>query len=286
MNRRDWDKLKKDLENGIYKMIRLVQIFPDGEPRVIITYNKFTKTGELINRFNYIRNKVDSGQLPPGDYELNLRVSPTNNTMVDILKFSIKPKSVVLNDNTIVDKTSEQETEDMNNVDFDDYVALIKANAELKATNTYLIQELEFYKRELKFYQDNRSSNMPATLQDAPQEKSVAEIITNTLGDTFASAVPILDKYFDLQTRRLDLEEKKITTNTPTKPKAKKMAKSIEEIAELTADELYDLEESDPDEFNRRLDDLEAKNPELYDMVCEILGIEIEEEEDQEEEQE
>jgi hypothetical protein len=34
------------------------------------------------------------------------------------------------------------------------------------------------------------------------------------------------------------------------------------------------------------LDDLEAKNPELYDMVCEILGIEIEEEEDQEEEQE
>lgn len=284
MNRRDWDKLKKDLENGIYKMIRLVQIFPDGEPRVIITYNKFTKTGELINRFNYIRNKVDSGQLPPGDYELNLRVSPTNNTMVDILKFSIKPKSVVLNDNTIVDKTSEQETEEMNNVDFDDYVNLIKENAELKATNTYLIQELEFYKRELKFYQDNRS-NTPATLQDAPQEKSMAEIITNTLGDTFASAVPILDKYFDLQTRRLDLEEKKITTNTPQKSKPKKMAKSIEEIAELTADELYDLEESDPDEFNRRLDDLEIKNPELYDMVCEILGIEIEEEEDQEEQE-
>lgn len=284
MIKRDWDRLKKELENGIYKMIRLVQILPDGEARVIITYNKFTKAGELINRFNYIRNKVDTGQLTPGDYELHLRVSPTNNTMVDVLKFSIKPKSVVLSD-TIVDKTSEQETEEMNSVDFDDYVNLIKANADLKATNNYLIQELEFYKRELKFYQDNRS-NTPATLQDAPQEKSTAEIITNTIGDAFASAVPIMEKYFDMQSRRLDLEEKKISENPKPKTLKKKMGKSIEEIAEKTADELYELEQTNPEEFDRRLDVLEERNPELYEMVCEILGIEVDEEDEGEGEQE
>jgi hypothetical protein len=42
----------------------------------------------------------------------------------------------------------------------------------------------------------------------------------------------------------------------------------------------------DDDAFNKEMDALEQDDPELYDRVCEILGVEEEEEESDEEPEE
>jgi len=279
MKQRDWDKLKKELQAGTWKMIRLVELLPDNETHIVVPFNSASKPDEVLTRLAYIKKKVDNG-LPAGDYQIECRVTPTNARLVDVFPFTIKPKQITLRDD-VEDKTKEQIEDMPNNVDFDDYVDLIKENAELKAQNSVLIQEVNFYKKELDLYRQNKTH--PSLQENAP-EKSTTEIIVSTIGEGFASAVPIIQEMFNLQHRKLDIEEKKLTnTKKPNAKKTMGKKQTIEERAQEIADELYNIEEENPDEFDRRLDELEEKDASLYELVCEILGIEEEEEEDEEE---
>ncbi len=282
MTRKDWNKIEDNIKTGLYKLVRLVEVTDDGKTRTVINNNKITGNGAM-DRLAYIKSKVDS--LPPGKYNVECRISPTNHTIVDSYPLEIKERNIVLT-NGVEDHTKNQE--EMNTVDFDDYVRLIKENASLTAMNTMLETEKEFYKKEYFSLRDSGVTKHSGLSDEGEKEKTGFEIAATTLENCMTGLLPVLQEHFSVQREKIDLQKKQLSAGQTKKikPMGKKKLKSVEEIAQDKADELYELSLEDEDAFNDQLDELEESDPEIYQLVCEILEIEEEEQEEEEEEEE
>lgn len=280
MTKRDWDKIDKGIKSGMYKLVRLVKITDESNPEITVPFNKITgQSGGALERFEYIRSKID--QLKPGHYQIQCRLSPNNQGITDCYDIVIKTRDVTLT-NGIEDHTNKQE--EMSTVDFEDYVRLIKENASLTAMNTMLETEKEFYKKEYLSLRDAGVTKSTGLNDSGEKEKGTMEIVASTLENCFAGAMPILQEHFNIQREKIDLQKQQLSSGRIKTNKTmgvKKKLKTIEELAEEKADELYEISETDPEEFENQLDELEANDNELYQLVCEILEIEESEEEEE-----
>lgn len=284
MTVKDWNKITRNISNGTYKMVRLARINKGSKDDILVSFNKVTsKTTEAIDRLNYIKSKI--GDLEPGHYQVQCRVSPSNNSIQDCFNLIIEEKKMIqINANgngehKVLDKTAEQ-VETMN-IDFKDYINAVTEAAELRAINAQLVIERDMYK---KLLENGGGVQVRQLADEAPKEKSVTEIITSSLGDSMASLLPVAEQYFGLQQRKLDIEEKKLNLASKGNMVKKIKKRDLQAEAEDLEEELRTLCDNDPDEYNAYLDELEEEDPELYEMVCSVLGIEEEEEEEEEEE--
>jgi hypothetical protein len=285
MTRREWDHIKKNIEGGVYKLIRLAKLNLAGKYDIVIPFNKVTALG-ITERYNYIKSRVDQNGLEPGTYQVQCRLSPTNAAITDTYQIVVTERRPMNIGTNIEDKTQEQISDNDMNIDFDDHIKLIRENASLTALNALLETERDHYKSELSKLKSNGLGDAAV-----PIAKTTGEIIANTLTDIAPGLINLGDKFMSLMEKRLDNDTLRINSNQPKAPTKKiapkPMAKTLEQEAQEEAEYLQELNESDPEKFEAELDALEQEDPELYDMVCDILGIEYDEEEGtQNEEQE
>jgi len=111
------------------------------------------------------------------------------------------------------------------------------------------------------------------------------------LSDAMPSITPILDRYFDIEEKKLDLQKMKmqgvkkpIQRPGQKQPGQNQQRKPIEVGTQghMNLIEHYFNTEQD-DKLNLELDKLFEYDEELYNKVCDKLGIESEEEEEEEE---
>lgn len=280
MTRKQYNEIKGRIENGTYKMVRLC----NGKGEVIISYNKVsTKDNKFVlERFEYIKLKIDK-DLEPGEYQVQCKVTPNNNKLVDVYKI-VKTESTAIIINDVEDKTNEQE-EDMSGVDIKEHIKIIKENAENKALIKFLEMERDHYQ---KLYNSLAKTN-PALSDGNPAEttESTAKIVTTGVTDALAGMMGLAEKWFEQGNKKLELEEKKLTSGkvkiNKTMNTTKKKFKTIEQQAEEVADAMQELYEANPDQYEEEMDSMQDNNPELYELVCSILGVEEEGDEEEEE---
>ncbi len=105
------------------------------------------------------------------------------------------------------------------------------------------------------------------------------------LKEALPSVTPILDRYFDLEEKKLNLlqlkqERKPLQRSSSNKSEHKKIIPIVTGSQQhLELIELYYNKKLD-DKLSKELDKLEDFDYELYKQVCNKLGIEIEEEEE------
>jgi len=276
MNKNDWAKIRESIEKGVYKMVRLIRVYDNGKTEVIAPYNR--KTGkEALERFDYLQMK--SSTLCAGNYEVQCKIGANANSITDSYKLSIKERRMINipinSDDNIQDKTNEQST--MENISLDDHIELIKECAMLKANVQVLERDVAFYKHEMANLQTQLINKGLSDNQGQGEDKNV---MATMLNDAMPSLINGFDKLLNVLDKREDTKQMQLSSGHVKKIGMPKKRQTIEDIANDYADLLEPLMESDPDKFNTELDTLEQEQPDVYDIVCELLELEEEEEEE------
>jgi hypothetical protein len=284
MNKNDWAKIHENFTKGVFKLIRLVRVETDGKHTVLVAYNR--KTGkEALERFEYIKMKCEN--LPTGKYQVQCKSSANLNGLTDAYELNVKEKLMLhLNkDGNIEDKTKEQTT--MENISLHEYIELVQKCATLEANERVLTSEVKFYKGEMERLQVALTNKGLADgSENGGGGNGVWEVLGNTLKEVAPSLMNLSDRYINVLEKREENKSVQLSNGKVKKLPMKQKAKTIEEIAEEYADILEPLMESDPEKFNDELDLLEQEQPDVYEIVCELLGIEEEEEEEEGEQEE
>lgn len=264
-----YNKLKNGIQQGIYKSIRLIQVKDDGSKDFLTKFSSVKQKDSALERLKYIKYLLDE-KLPPGNYKIEAQTGVgSNNSFNEYFDVPIKTRvtiPIIHNENgnssqSIEDKTNDTET--MRETDLEELKELYKTNAELEAT----VKVLELRIKLLEAEKQN------APLAD-PVKTSTAETIMKGLSDHAGPLLGIFDEYFKLANRKLDLAEKN--------GKVKKVAPGKKTYEQILA-ELQSLEESDPDKFNKLMDQYKASSPTVYQRL--LKDLEYEEDDDQEDEE-
>jgi hypothetical protein len=272
-NKKYLSQISDAIENGIYKSVRLVKTDPVTREKIIlIPFSKITEPEKGVARLKHIRHQIEK-VLEPGDYIIECRTGALASSLVDMFPIKIParyvPAPVQQGENqsstaiqeSIEDKTFEQET--MQNIDFDDYVALIKEVEKLKAEKALLMTQLEMMQRQPQL------SEPAATAGD----KAI-----QALADHAPSILGIFQQFMNQRDEQIKLERDKMrgSNSRGFKKKVETRKPTREEILY----EMAALQERDPDSFDATLDEMEEQDPELYEYICENLQIEFEDDED------
>jgi hypothetical protein len=270
LTKKVYDTIKQGLTQGVYKNVRLIKKNENGTSEVLITWAQVGKPDESLRRFEHIILLINK-KLGAGNYVIECRTGEGRYSIKDSFEVTKKEpvqiqivggeKKEGLKDETI-DKTLEQET--MQQIDWDDYVKLIKEVEALKAEKAVLILQLEMA---------NKVPVQP--LNDGP--KTTLDKVLSSLNDHIPTALSIVDKIISQRDKQLEIERQKLDMkqSKPTPLKNKFMTEQL-------VQELEGLYETDEEKFNQVLDELEQKDKKLYNTVCERLGL-FEDTEDYEE---
>jgi hypothetical protein len=273
MTSKTYYEIKKNIDSGNYKLVRLVQEVEGQKlPEVIIEYNSVAGDSKKLanERLDFIRTKCNKF-LPAGEYIVQCRMSKQNKSTID--QYNVTVTRAVVLTNNVEDKTKEQTTE-MESIHLDEHIKLIHENARLTALITQLQFENEWYKK--------HGGSNPTTLADGspiPKEKTGEELLSNVLSEALPGIMNLGDRYFGLEEKRLSLENNRIKSGLVKKGGMKKIVKK-KTFEQQAQEEAAYMDKLQGDRFDREMDELEQDDPELYDAVCEILGIEEEEEEE------
>lgn len=142
-------------------------------------------------------------------------------------------------------------------------------NKFLKQQNDLLQKKINELESELKEVE---------TLSESSENKGgLTDLIKDSGGilkGLAEAALPALDRYFDIQQKRIELEEKKLMLTAPKKQQAPAAPKQIEigskEHLQLIEKAYNDENE---EELNKHLDALEQHLPDLYLQVMEKLNL-------------
>jgi hypothetical protein len=266
--RQVYNKIKAGLKSGLYKGIRLSKIV-EGEKEILVPFNRINP-GQGLERFEYIQNKLELNSMP-GEYLIECRTGLVPSSIVD--EFTISIKSKMLPPDSGEKETHEKEeylhpeVETMNDIDFEEYKRLVEENAKLKGNEQILLFKI-------KMLEDDRAK----PLADAP---STGGGIIAALSEHAPSIIGAFDEFLKTQNRKLDIEEKKLDNRKgyPVKKKNTARTTARQKSKEDILEEMINLEQTDPEGFDKTLDDMEVQNPELYNFICDAMGLEEEEEE-------
>jgi len=263
-NSKVYQKIKSGLDSGIFKTLRLVNFDKDENPDILIPYSKL-ETKECYSRLEMIKFKVENGELPPGNYAIQCRSNWLKSGIVETFPLSIQERKMIPFKIPNKDETIE-EPEVMSNhqVDFEDYVDLIKENAKLKAdlqlANIQLKMQADFYKDMLK--------QQPQALNDSAKEKTTSERVFESIETIAPSLMGLAEKLLDQREKQISLEERKLDKVT-----VKKKGDMAKQKMDNLIKRLETLYEQDPERFDAEMDDLEQRNPEAYAYACKVLEI-------------
>jgi hypothetical protein len=148
-------------------------------------------------------------------------------------------------------------------------------------------QTISDLKNEINLLKLERTS-LQEQLQEALDENELSEptapsenMMQTFLKETMPSVMPVLDRYFDLEEKKLNLLELKAgkkpmqRSNNVQRPQPEKRIQIVTGSQQhLELIEIYYKKNQD-DKLGLELDKLEAHDFELYKNVCEKLGIDI-----------
>lgn len=260
------EDIEVNILKGLFPYVRLL----DAAGGVIVSAKKTRGNAERIRaHWNFIRQKIEY-ELPDGEYIIECAYDAARKNVHQY--FYIKepgfvpaPKPVELHKPTVkMDK---------------DYIETIKENAQLSATNTFLIQQNELLSR--------RISELEAALEEATEEAEEKELseapnqMVTGLKEIWAQAAPMLDHYFALRNRELELKYK----NPQQSPGEKKIPRKVpvsnpanSALYKQQFDTLNALFESNDEnkinEANAILDQLSVQNLPLYNQLIKDLNLE------------
>lgn len=282
-----WNKIEGGLNSGIYKMVRLVRILSDGTQQVIVPYNKESEPAKAPEKLKFIKHKIQD--LPVGTYEVQARVSFVKGSFEDKFRFTIDPHRPIPigegNNDDDQEPIATQQIMNGSEIDLDDYIKVIKENAQLSARVDMLEVERDHWKN---LYRSGGSEKK--TLSDAPPEKSVAELAFATLSEALPGLIGLGDKFMSQRDKSLEIEEKRLSMGEapPQQQNGKKVAiKKPQQHTMQSIADMYDkMLDEDPVRANLELDKIQEENPKLYEYLCEELDLDGDDEEEEEEDPE
>lgn len=149
-------------------------------------------------------------------------------------------------------------------------LAYQKEISDLKSEVKTLQMEIAYLNQQLEEEDDS--------LKDGENKSSPENSIVTFLKETIPAFIPMFDKHFELQERKLNLEEMKLNKKPVQMVNSKQAGKPIVVGTQEHMNLIESYFNSDnEDALNRELDKLEAYDENLYKQVCQTLGIEIEE---------
>lgn len=266
--------IKEGIQNGTYKRIRIVRILENSEREILITYNGYVRGGEesTVKRLDYIKNQIDR-ILPPGNYVIECATTPNGNSgIVDSFKIIKSPVTIPIvqakennNNENIEDHTTTQEP--MAEFDLDEYKDLLRQISKLESIVEVQKLQIEHLKEQLA----------KAPLNDQGQGSGVMKMIE----EHAPVALGILDKFLSQRDKAMDLKDRELAlaenghTSNGHGHKKKKFIRQVEQqkSKEEILQDMQDLSASDPAAFEATLDDMEKKNPALYDYICNEMDL-------------
>lgn len=225
---------------------------------------------KIDSHLNVIASRLKSELYPDGIYYVLMAQSINKTKSPDrypITKGVLKPehleeKAPV----TIVTKAESVLT-------WDSALSMQKQISDLTAEVTRLKFENNLLQSELDNIEDNEDN------EGLSETKSGTQMF---LSETLPSLMPVLDRWFQHEDKKLDLERLKLQQKTKSNIKPQRKPIVVGSQEHLNIIEHY-YNTTQDDKLSRELDRLEAANFDLYKQVCEKLKIDIEEEEEEEE---
>lgn len=142
------------------------------------------------------------------------------------------------------------------------------------------VNQLEFESNELHKQVEELEAELEEN-EGLQEEQSQPNNIVTFLKEAIPSITPLLDRHFDLQERKLNLEELKVNGSGKSSSGGVKKGTERREVIPGSQEHLnvieYYFEKEMDSEMNRELDKLERANPEMYLQVVQKLGLEEEE---------
>lgn len=238
-------------------------------------------TLKVDKQLDILESRLKNEIYPDGIYYVCLAQSITKTRNPDrypIVKGKYKATNDELSENnkpTII----HQITPSVDVLSYESALAMQGEIAELKAEKAQLLYENEILGQKI--------TDLEAELKESEglQENSAPSNTQKFLSELFPSVLPIAEKYFETENRKIALEEKKLQ-NRFTQVKNDPAKKTERKIIEPGSDEhlllIEQLFNTDQDEkLNIQLDRLQAVDKAKHDEVCERLGIDLNESEEE-----
>lgn len=245
----------------------------DSQGKRIQPFNK--PTIKIEKQFSTIQNRLKNNLFPEGVYyvllahNINRAKEPDRYT---IAKGRVKNEAQIQTPNLSERKESAPAV-----LTYDSALKMQKEIAELQSEKRTLMNEKASLEARIRVLEEELSQ---------PLEEQTSGIKT-FIEEGMPSVMPIIDRYFDVQEKKLALEEKRLSlhdrVNKKEKPQFKRLIPGSKEHLTLI-ETLYN--NGNDEKMNAELDKLEKANKELYLKVCKELGFEMEEETEEEIEEE
>lgn len=238
--------------------------------------------GERLQSFNNLKTKIDthlntitsrlkSELYPDGVYYVCMAQSINKTKAPDkypVVKGQLKPEHLAEH-KPVVTVIEKQE----NVLTWESALAMQKQISDLQGQVTQLKFENNLLQSELDNLDDDDNSGL--------NEGNEVKAPNSFLSETIPSMLPILDRYFDLEEKKLNLQQLKFQQKQrPASPLRKPITVGSQEHLNII-EHYYNTKQEG--KLDAELDKLEAANEELYKQVCVKLGIVDEEEEEQNE---
>lgn len=261
------DELELNVLRGVFPYVRLIGT----DESVIVAAKKTRGKPELIRaHWSFIRQKIDV-DLPAGTYVIECAYDASRKNVhsyyftkgVDHVPTArIEPKvNVDIKDPQKMDK---------------EYIATIKENAELMAENKFLMQTNSMQAARIQHLEETLNN----LLEDADEKETLSdgEKLLNAANSILPTALPMLDRFFELKERELMLKYGNGASGSggvkrripASKPQAQPSADYQAQLGAL--DQLFN--QGREEEANNILAELEISNPALYTRLCNDLDLE------------
>lgn len=249
-------------------------------------------TGKRLQSFNKLTTKVDtqlntiSTRLQSEIYEdgiYTILLSRTINNMQDpdryqIVKGKLTPEHLEEKPNPVILTPKAEEV-----LTWSSALAMQQQISNLTAEVKQLRFENNLLQSQLDAMEDEDNS-----LADSPGGATELKSGTQTfLSETLPSFLPIIDRYFDQEDKKLELKKLELAA----KARAKQATQRIRKPIEVGSQEHMNIIEhyfntKQEEKLDKELDRLEQVNEALYLEVCKKLGFEVGPGEEEEEEEE
>jgi len=141
------------------------------------------------------------------------------------------------------------------------------------STQAARIQQLEFENAQLADQLDDAIAEL-SNLQETQKPNDTVSFLKETL----PSLLPAIDRYFDLEEKKLSIAQGQPTKTQTRQTQGRKPAVFTPGSPNHLVFIEYLYRQNKEDKLNYELDRLEEANPDLYNTVCEKLGIELSDE--------
>jgi hypothetical protein len=267
-------QLRKLCRDQDYKMAALQG--PQGDR--VVPFNQYKKTGSnLEGQFKIIETRLKAEHNPDGVYFVLLAYnikSAQNPQSFPITKGKVTPEDL---------SEAEKKTITLSPVVFEKPENILSHDAALK-----YMQEISDLKTQVATLQMQLNSALQ-TIEEYELEEEENELaegesknpLLKMLGDALPTITQTLDRHYDLQEKKLHLEELRLNGKTnggAPGPQRKEILPGSQEHLDVI--EMYWEKEKDLENqprLNKELDKLQAANPDLYKKVLDKLGISEEE---------